>query len=203
MEKEYLSATETAKLMRKDLKANFPGIKFSVRSDRNSINIKYTDGPAEKVVQAVARKYEGAGFDGMIDLQYYISHWMNKATGEVIIAKDQGSTGSGGCHEGHENACPGEGWVKVNFGAKYIFVNQEITAVVMEEAVEMVAKKTGHDDLPKLGAIKKDSTKAGWVDMGAFACNGRDWHDAKWINNLVYETAREIATGEYMVKEAA
>ena len=71
MEKKYLTCAETAKLIRKDLKANFPGVKFSVRSDTYSmgasIRVKYTDGPAEADVKAVTDKYVGAGFDGMID----------------------------------------------------------------------------------------------------------------------------------------
>ena len=200
----YLTTAETAKLIRKDLKANFPGVKFSVRSRRGSaINIDYTNGPAEVDVKAVAEKYEAARFDGMIDYQYHIDHWYNEATGEVCIATNHGSAVTGGCYEGEKNDCPGEGWECVSFGANYIFVTQSITSDHFKEAVEMVAENTGHNDLPKLGAVKEDRTKAGWINNDAFLGNGRDWHDARWLNNLIYETAREIAAGEYMVKEAA
>ena len=201
---KYLTCAETAKLIRKDLKANFPGVKFSVRSRRGSaINIEYTNGPAEADVKAIARKYEAAGFDGMIDYQYYISHWYNEATGEVCIATNQGSEVTGGCYEGEQNDCPGEDWECVSFGANYIFVKHNVTADHFKEAVEMVAEKTGHDDLPGLNVVKVESSEAGWINYSDFACNGRDWDEAQWINNLIYETARELSLAEYMVKEAA
>ena len=67
--KKYIPATEVAKLIRKDLKANFPEIKFSVRSD-SCIRISYeSDAVAEKQVQAVVDKYAGETFDGMTDMR--------------------------------------------------------------------------------------------------------------------------------------
>ena len=46
----YLTAAETAKLIRKALKASFPGVKFSVRSKSYSmgasVNVSYIDGPS-------------------------------------------------------------------------------------------------------------------------------------------------------------
>lgn len=68
--KKYIPATEVAKLIRKDLKANFPEIKFSVRSDR-CIRISYeSDAVAAKQVQVVVDKYAGETFDGMTDMRY-------------------------------------------------------------------------------------------------------------------------------------
>lgn len=71
MSKQYLSCAETAKLIRVALKESFPGVKFSVTSSvysgGASINIKYSDGPAFKDVQDVARVFEGSYFDGMQD----------------------------------------------------------------------------------------------------------------------------------------
>jgi len=197
---KYLTTAQTAALIRKDLKANFPGVKFSVRSRSGSaINIEYTNGPAEADVKAIARKYEAAGFDGMIDYQYNISHWYNEATGEVCVANNQGSAVTGGCYEGEQNDCPGEGWECVSFGADYIFVTQNITAGHFIDAVEIVAEKTGHYDLTTLDAVRvTESTKAGWINYSDFACNGRDWNEAQWINNLIYETARELSVAEYM-----
>jgi hypothetical protein len=68
---QYLSCAETAKLLRQALKESFPGVKFSVRSDTYSggasIDIRWTDGPNAKQVEAVSGQFEGAYFDGMID----------------------------------------------------------------------------------------------------------------------------------------
>lgn len=71
----YLSVTETAKLLRASLKSAFPGVKFSVRSDKYaggaSIHVKWTDGPTEYDVDRIAQLYSGATFDGMQDLKEY------------------------------------------------------------------------------------------------------------------------------------
>ncbi len=74
MEKHY-SLTETASLIRKALKESFPDTKFSVTTKRytggSSISIFYANGPLTKDVTAIARLFEGAGFDGMTDSTYF------------------------------------------------------------------------------------------------------------------------------------
>jgi len=76
----YMSCAETAKLVRAGLKKAFPGQKFSVRSHTYSggasIDVRWTDGPQEADVKAVAGRYNGAGFDGMIDLKTYNADWL-------------------------------------------------------------------------------------------------------------------------------
>jgi hypothetical protein len=72
---EYLSCAETAKIVRRVLKAAYPAQEFSVRSDTYSmgasIRIAWLDGPNAAAVEAVVRHYEGATFDGMTDLKSY------------------------------------------------------------------------------------------------------------------------------------
>jgi hypothetical protein len=84
-----LDVTETAKLIRAQLKNAFPGQKFRVRSDRyaggSSINIDWVDGPTTKQVDDVVRIFSGATFDSMIDLKTYNRHWLNP-DGTVSIA---------------------------------------------------------------------------------------------------------------------
>jgi hypothetical protein len=67
--------TETAKEIRNALKTAFPGTKFSVRSKRysggRSITASWIDGPAASQVDPILKQYEGATFDGMIDLKSY------------------------------------------------------------------------------------------------------------------------------------
>lgn len=64
---ERLDIVEVAKIMRKDLKVAFPGIKFKVRCDRfsmgESIDVFYDDGPAEKDVNAVIKKHDRVHYD--------------------------------------------------------------------------------------------------------------------------------------------
>jgi hypothetical protein len=70
-----LSCAETAKLVRRTLRNEFPGVKFSVRSKTYaggaSISVSWTGGPGEAVVRAKVNRYAGADFDGMADMKVY------------------------------------------------------------------------------------------------------------------------------------
>ncbi len=68
---KYVSANETAKLMRQALKVAFPGVKFGVRKSRgHAIYVNWTDGPKVSAVQEIIGRFEGQGFDGMTDMRY-------------------------------------------------------------------------------------------------------------------------------------
>lgn len=71
----YVSTTDTAKMIRATLRGAFPGVKFSVRSDKyaggSSIRIAYVGGPAQRDVQATVDWYAGSDFDGMTDSTTY------------------------------------------------------------------------------------------------------------------------------------
>jgi hypothetical protein len=77
-----IATRDVAKLIRKRVKDLFPGIRFSVRSKAysggSSITVSWTDGPTEAEVSPAVKAYEGADFDGMVDLKTYkrgvISH---------------------------------------------------------------------------------------------------------------------------------
>jgi hypothetical protein len=95
----HLSCTETAKLVRTELKAKFPGAKFSVTSSSYaggaSIRVSWNDGPAGDAVKAAVGHFHGASFDGMTDMKSY-----------------------------HDSQHNGE---TVSFGADYIFFSRELT----------------------------------------------------------------------------
>ncbi len=78
---KYISVADTAKIVRVALKESFTGIKFSVRSKSYSggasITISWIDGPTAKEVEYVTKKYQGASFDGMIDLKSYHTSELN------------------------------------------------------------------------------------------------------------------------------
>jgi hypothetical protein len=69
----YIPVAETAKMVRAALKEAFPGRRFSVRSSSYSggasIRVTWVDGPSQKAVEAVAKRFEGSTFDPMIDLK--------------------------------------------------------------------------------------------------------------------------------------
>lgn len=94
MSKRYLSCAETAKLVRQALKEAFPKTKFSVRSNNYSggasIDVTWTDGPFTQAVESVAKRFEGATFDGMIDLKSYHSSYIGTEQGleEVRFGAD-------------------------------------------------------------------------------------------------------------------
>lgn len=78
MTTQYLTAADTAKLVRKALKEAFPDMKFSVRSHTYSggasLTVAWTDGPNIKQVEAVTCRFQGSYFDGQIDYKGSIYH---------------------------------------------------------------------------------------------------------------------------------
>jgi hypothetical protein len=85
----YLSAAETAKLVRQALKDAHPGVKFSVRS-RNyaggaSVRVNWTDGPTCREVETTTRRYKGADFDGMTDTRSYHDALLSTEDGAEVV----------------------------------------------------------------------------------------------------------------------
>jgi Large polyvalent protein associated domain 29 len=85
----YETCAATAKRLRAALKAHFPGVTFSVRSSTYSggasIRVKWTDGPRRPVVEAVAHRFAGATFDGMIDLKTHHTTVVVDETGPKVV----------------------------------------------------------------------------------------------------------------------
>ena len=75
METKYERTADTAKIIRKVLKVEFPGVKFSVRSSvyagGASIRVNWTDGPFTEAVDAKVKSFAGGSFDGMTDSMSY------------------------------------------------------------------------------------------------------------------------------------
>lgn len=81
----WIKPAETAKLVRRALKEAFPDVKFSVVTDTYaggaSINVNWTDGPHPRHVEAIAKVFQGAYFDGMTDYKGGHEHEM---AGELV-----------------------------------------------------------------------------------------------------------------------
>lgn len=110
----YITVTETAKLIRKELKKNFAGTKFSVaqRSGGLTICVEWLDGPSEPAVNKIVKRFQGASFDSSIDLQSYVD-----------------ST-----YEGEE----------VHFGANYVTCRRKKSRVFVEAIVAQFSQRWGY-----------------------------------------------------------
>lgn len=130
----YLSAAQTAKLIRAALKAAFPGVNFSVRSRTYSmgasIDVRWDDGPTSADVEKVAKRYQGASFDGMIDLKTSLDHWL-LPDGSVVLAHDPGTEGSGGIFRTMNNPSPDPAAKRVNLGADHVFCERSISPALL------------------------------------------------------------------------
>ena len=128
-ETEYISCADTAKLVRNELKRQWPAVKFSVRSKTYSggasIDISWLDGPREPLVEPTAKRFEGADFDGMIDLKTSNEHWL-APDGTVTLALANGTEGSRGVLPRVEPPKPIVA-KRVQFMADYIFCNRHVS----------------------------------------------------------------------------
>lgn len=138
----YIDAADVAKMVRQDLKKHFAGEKFSVRTDKYSggasVTIHWTDGPTGKQVEAIAKKYEGSDFDGMIDLKVSNIHYQNP-DGSIDFGGTAGTGGSGGSIP-PQDCCPTYPEAKrVHLGADYIFCTRSVTNE--ESRLETIARR--------------------------------------------------------------
>jgi hypothetical protein len=97
------TAAKAAREIRKELKANFPNVKFSVKSKNyssgNSIDVTYTDAITRDKVAAIVDKYQYGSFNGMEAIyentnvnedipqvrHTFVNREMSEATGEHIL----------------------------------------------------------------------------------------------------------------------
>ena len=74
-ESKLSAAALAASNIRKELKAKWPGVKFSASSENysmgSSVRIEWTNGPKYEEVSAITRKYQYGHFDGSEDLYRY------------------------------------------------------------------------------------------------------------------------------------
>jgi hypothetical protein len=111
----HISVTDTAKLVRQALKANFPSVTFSVKSKSYSmgasVTVRWFDGPTSQMVKDAVRQYEGATFDGMTDLKEYKAGELN-----------------------------GE---RVHFGADWVHCNRKYSPALLSRIGRKVAERYG------------------------------------------------------------
>lgn len=96
-----------------ELKATFPGVKFSVKTSRfsggDSMYVRWTDGPTSRQVEAIVNKYSAGRFDGSADIFEY-------------------------------NTTP---WNEVFGDAKYVSASRDYSDALIEDAIRIVVNKFG------------------------------------------------------------
>ena len=77
-------AVQVTSNIRKELKAKFPGVKFSVRKrGYDGVSVNWTDGPTEEEIKSVTDKYRDSYFDGMQDMSVSCASPFNRIYGGV------------------------------------------------------------------------------------------------------------------------
>lgn len=182
VDKEYITAAETARYIRATLKLQFPGVKFSVVTEhRSSVRIGWQDGPTIAAVDAVTDPFEGGRFDGMIDLAYPVSSWL-LPDGSAVLGRSCGSGGGAGSDEPYSYPAPCEGARMVNFGARYIFTNRSYSEDFARQIRDELATKWSRadGDFPEIRSDRSVSWYLDWehpaggcMNNGPGGCNPR------------------------------
>lgn len=149
---KYLTCAETAKLVRAALKKHFPGQKFSVRSRTYSmgasIDVHWIDGPTQEEVKPITRRFTGSGFDGMIDLKYYIEHWL-LPDGSTVIAHSPGTVDNAGANPKIKNDKPHPEAIRVSFGADHVSPSRSYSVERLQAAATLIAGERGISEVPQ------------------------------------------------------
>jgi hypothetical protein len=177
--REILGVTEVAKIIREDLKAAFPGQKFSVRSSTfaggSAIDVVWTDGPSYNEVNNVVAHYASRGFDGMIDMSYSFQH-ARLPNGKIVRVGSHGTTDSGGSHPEWSKKHPGA--VPVTLCSSYVQCQRNHSETMLRWALAQMVKQ---------GYILEGDYQ---IVPGA---NGHGWSTAPHVRwTLTPETAENI-----------
>ena len=126
MTARHFRLTETAKMIRAELKRRWPDVIFSVRCKSYSmgghIDISWTDGPATRTVETVTAPYSSSRFDASCDGSYHVDSWL-LPDGRVILA----TKGADGYHRGTLTEAP-EGAELVSFSGSTPSCSRELSA---------------------------------------------------------------------------
>jgi conjugative element/phage-associated large polyvalent protein len=86
---EYIPTKDVAKLIRRHLKAAFPGVTFSVRTQSYSmgshVSVSWTDGPSTVQVDQAIGHYCGKTFDGSDDSTHHHDVVVIRETGPALV----------------------------------------------------------------------------------------------------------------------
>ena len=176
-----LDVTETAKLVRAQLKAAFPDAKFKVRSSRyaggSSIHVDWIDGPTSKQVEDVVGVFSGASFDPMIDLKTYNRHWL-QPDGTVTVAH---CGGQGSTREEYFGDPPSPNSELVSIGADHILTQRDTSPEWKAAIFATFSEVLGRD----LG-----DPNSGWAVWDQIVPLKVDWSSGKLYRMVDSDTER-------------
>lgn len=179
----WIDTREVGQLIRKHLKKNFAGVKFSVKMQRysggSSIDIVWTDGPTQAQVEKVTAPFQGARFDGMIDLQYCASQWYCEEHGARVAEVYGHGMGEDGPRD---SRCCAKA-EHVNMGVSYVHERRELSAEFTAELAARVRKESG---------MEADGVE---VDLGAHLPQNsiHSYYPHDTVRDGVYRLSRDIA----------
>jgi len=126
---------ETAAMIRRYLKRRFPGVRFYVKMDAGggAVDVDWIDGPTEAAVRGALAGFNGRGFDGMTDSNYYVYSWLLPDGSAVIAGADWVPSGNAFWHpKPHPEAR------LVSFSC-FVFTHRHYS----RELLESIAQKAG------------------------------------------------------------
>jgi hypothetical protein len=136
-----IDTAEVAKMIRRDNKRTFPGVKFSVRTERysggSSVDIFWTDGPTVDQVEKVTAAYSGRGFNGMDDSTYSKSSWYCPTHGARLAEVTGSSMGGNGPVE---SRCCAKAEL-VRMGAHYAMTHRTLSPEFRARLAAVVAER--------------------------------------------------------------
>lgn len=194
IEREWLTCAETAKLVRAALKRELPGVRFSVRSHTYaggaSIDVRWTDGPFESEVDPIIRPYAGGGFDGMIDMAYSRTAWLNP-DGTATFAATSGTEGSRGTVPEAYGSRTHPDARLVRFGADYVHGQREMSDEYRRQLEGIIEAETGEpfDGNRHYPLAVVDASRCEWAEPGDLA---RDERGGEWGYTLVHRLAQQV-----------
>lgn len=87
----YVDTTDIAKMIRVELRRQFPGQRFNVRTDiysgGASIRVTWKDGPTPAEVDPIVKPYAGASFDGQTDTTDHLTSTVRDTFGNTVTIR--------------------------------------------------------------------------------------------------------------------
>lgn len=155
--RRYISAKDQSKAAREILRREFPGVKFSVRTQHHtSVNVSWTDGPTDAAVSAAIGHLAGGWFDGMTDSYNHESD---------LMANDDGT------------------FEIVSSGAQYVFTRRDISDDWRDEIIRTFADRLGEAITYPDDAWRKVALH---VDRDGELYRMRDHQDSEYVADLLH-----------------
>lgn len=149
-------AAECATAIREELKAAFPGVKFTVKSSNfaggDSVSIHWEDGPTSREVEAITGKYQKGDFNGMEDIYEYKENHSGPGAKYVTESRSMSEATRAACMPDAERIFSAE-----RFGGCYD-VNNFIYRIFCQCSIPTGATITGIEPTGATGGLNDPAT---------------------------------------------